>query len=83
MAASSGLSAPSRVSSGEAFLSQHNIIGSEAFSRSPFVIIRQYRAGGLRRRRLRTTVAFVAGAAAMLLAGLVGAAAVYGPALAG
>ena len=45
-------------------MSQHNIIGSEAFDRTPFVIIRQVRAGGMRRRRTRTALAFVAGAVA-------------------
>jgi hypothetical protein len=64
-------------------LSQHNIIGSEAFTRGPTVLIRQYRAGGMRRRRARTVMAFVSGAVAMLVAGLVGAAAIYGPSLAG
>lgn len=64
-------------------MSQHNIIGSEAFTRGPMILIRQYRSGGARRRRARTAAAFVAGAAAMLVAGLVGAAAVFGPNLAG
>ncbi|GAA0203324.1 MAG: hypothetical protein VXZ43_03740 [Pseudomonadota bacterium] len=64
-------------------MSQHNIIGSEAFTRGPMILVRQYRAGGARRRRARTAAAFIAGATAMLLAGLVGAAVVYGPGLAG
>lgn len=64
-------------------MSQHNIIGSEAFTRGPSVIIRQYRAGGMRRRRNRTAMAFAAGAGAMLVAGVVGAAAVFGPGLGG
>ncbi|MFN3838525.1 MAG: hypothetical protein ACK4MI_12505 [Brevundimonas sp.] len=64
-------------------MSQHNIIGSEAFTRGPSVIIRQYRAGGMRRRRTRTIATFIAGAGAMLAAGLVAFAALYGPALAG
>lgn len=68
--------------SGERFLSQHNIIGSEAFTRGPSVIIRKYRSGGMRRRRAKTAAAFVAGAVAMLTAGLIAAAALYGPALA-
>jgi hypothetical protein len=63
-------------------MSQHNIIGSEAFTRGPMILIRQYRPGGLRRRRARTASAFIAGAAAMLFAGLLGAAAVFGPGLA-
>jgi hypothetical protein len=64
-------------------LSQHNIIGSEAFTRGPMVLVRQYRSGGMRRRRAKTAMAFVSGAVAMLIAGLVGAAAIYGPSLAG
>lgn len=64
-------------------MSQHNIIGSEAFTRGPMILIRKYRAGGARRRRARTATAFIAGAVAMLVAGLVGAAAVFGPSLAG
>lgn len=64
-------------------MSQHNIIGSEAFNRSPFVLIRQVRAGGMRRRRARTATAFVAGAVAMLAGGLIAAAAVLGPNLFG
>ncbi|GLK47496.1 hypothetical protein GCM10017620_04690 [Brevundimonas intermedia] len=63
-------------------MSQHNIIGSEAFTRGPMILIRKYRAGGARRRRARTATAFVAGAAAMLIAGVLGAAAVFGPGLA-
>jgi hypothetical protein len=46
------------------------------------ILIRKYRAGGARRRRARTATAFVAGAAAMLIAGVLGAAAVFGPGLA-
>lgn len=64
-------------------MSQHNIIGSEAFTRGPMILIRKYRAGGARRRRARSATAFVAGAVAMLVAGLVGAAAVFGPSMAG
>jgi len=62
-------------------LSQHNIIGSEAFTRGPTVLIRQYRPGGMRRRRAKTAMAFVSGAVAMLALGLVGAAVVFGPSL--
>jgi len=47
------------------------------------ILIRKYRSGGMRRRRARTATAFIAGAGAMLVAGLVGAAVVYGPSLAG
>ena len=62
-------------------MSQHNIIGSEAFTRGPSVIIRKYRSGGMRRRRARTARACVAGAGAMLAAGAVGAVAVFGAGL--
>ncbi len=64
-------------------MSQHNISGSEAFDRSPFVVIRSVRAGGMRRRRNRTAIAFIAGAAAALIGGLVAAAVVFGPSLTG
>lgn len=64
-------------------MSQHNIIGSEAFTRGPTVLIRQYRPGGMRRRRAKTVMAFVSGAVAMLAVGLVGAAVAFGPTLAG
>ena len=63
-------------------MSQHNIIGSEAFTRGPSVIIRKYKSGEMRRRRAKTVATFIAGAAAMLTAGLIAAAAIYGPALA-
>ena len=64
-------------------MSQHNISGSEAFDRSPSVIIRSVKTGGMRRRRNRTVIAFVAGAGLAIIAGLVGAVAVFGPSLAG
>jgi hypothetical protein len=64
-------------------LSQHNISGSEAFNRTPSVIIRSVKTGGMRRRRNRTVIAFVAGASLAVIAGLVGAVAVFGPSLAG
>ena len=56
-------------------MSQHNIVGSEAFERAPFVYIRAMRPGGLRRRRARMAVAFVAGAVAALGVGAVAVAA--------
>ena len=52
-------------------MSQHNIIGSEAFTRGPSVIIRKYKAGGMRRRRSKTIATFIAGAGAMLVVGAV------------
>ena len=64
-------------------MSQHNIIGSEAFDRSPFVIIRSVRTGGMRRRQTRTAFAFVAGASAAVIGGVVAAVVAFGPGLAG
>jgi hypothetical protein len=64
-------------------LSQHNIIGSEAFKRGPSVLIRKFRSGGVRRRRARSVVALVVGAVMVLLAALVGALGVWGASLAG
>jgi hypothetical protein len=62
-------------------LSQHNISGSEAFDRTPKVYIRSVKTGGMRRRRNRTVIAFVAGAAVALIGGLAGAALIFGPGL--
>lgn len=62
-------------------MSQHNIVGSEAFDRRPFVIIRALKPGGMRRRRARTALAFLAGAAAMAAAGVTAAVVAFGPAL--
>ncbi len=64
-------------------MSQHNIIGSEAFDRSPFVIIRSVKTGGMRRRQTRTAFAFVAGAAAAVIGGVVATIIAFGPGLAG
>ncbi|MBU1347802.1 MAG: hypothetical protein KKA16_12760 [Alphaproteobacteria bacterium] len=64
-------------------MSQHNIVGSEAFDRSPFVIIRSVRTGGMRRRQTRTAFAFMAGAGAAVVGGIIAAVAVFGPGLAG
>lgn len=64
-------------------MSQHNISGSEAFDRSPFVIIRSVKTGGMRRRRNRTVIAFVAGAGAAIVGGVIAAVAIFGPSLAG
>ena len=64
-------------------MSQHNISGSEAFDRTPRVIIRSVRTGGMRRRRNRTVLAFVAGAGAAVIGGIVAAIAIFGPSLAG
>jgi len=64
-------------------MSQHNISGSEAFDRTPKVYIRSVRTGGMRRRRTRTAFAFVAGAVAAVVGGLVAAALAFGPGLSG
>ena len=64
-------------------MSQHNIVGSEAFDRTPSVTIRSLKPGGLRRRRARTALAFIAGAIVTALAGVVGAIAIFVPNLTG
>ena len=64
-------------------MSQHNISGSEAFDRTPKVYIRSVRTGGMRRRRNRSAIAFVAGVGAAVVGGLAAAIAVFGPNLAG
>ena len=65
------------------FMSQHNISGSEAFDRAPFVLIRSVRAGGMRRRRSRSAMAFIAGAAVAVIGGGIAVALMFGPSLAG
>ena len=50
-------------------MSQHNIIGSEAFGRRPFVILRGVKAGGIRRRRSGSAMAYVIVAILALSAG--------------
>jgi hypothetical protein len=64
-------------------MSQHNIVGSEAFDRSPLVIIRSVRTGGMRRRQTRTAFAFIAGACAAVAGGVIAAIVAFGPGLAG
>lgn len=61
-------------------MSQHRIVGSEAFDRRPFVYIRAYKPGALRRRRGRMALAFVAGAGVALAAGAVAVAMALAPA---
>lgn len=68
--------------SGSAFLSQHNIMGSEAFNRRPFVIIRNLRAGSFRRRKNRSVVAYVVVAVLALSAGAAAAFMALAPGLA-
>tara|TARA_R110002124_G_scaffold21687_1_gene83304 strand:- start:657 stop:851 length:195 start_codon:yes stop_codon:yes gene_type:complete len=64
-------------------MSQHNISGSEAFDRTPQVMIRSVKTGGLRRRRARMAGAFIAGAIATVIGGAIAAAAVFSPTLFG
>ncbi|MFT4954462.1 MAG: hypothetical protein ACI8U3_000833 [Brevundimonas sp.] len=68
-------------SQGSAFMSQHNIVKSEAFEKAPFVYIRTVRSGGLRRRRARMALAFVAGAVVAVAVGAVATVLAFGPAL--
>ncbi|MFN3815549.1 hypothetical protein [Brevundimonas sp.] len=62
-------------------MSQHNIVGSEAFEKAPFVYVRKVRPGGLRRRRARTALAFLAGAAVAVGLGAVATVLAFGPAV--
>ncbi|MFN4296360.1 MAG: hypothetical protein ACK4FB_05920 [Brevundimonas sp.] len=62
-------------------MSQHNIVGSEAFEKAPFVYVRKVRPGGLRRRRARTALAFLAGAAVAVGLGAVATVLALGPAV--
>ncbi len=62
-------------------MSQHNIVGSEAFEKAPFVYIRMVRSGGLRRRKARTLLAFVAGAVVAVGVGALATVLAFGPAL--
>ena len=62
-------------------MSQHNIIGSEAFSQRPFVIIRGVKTGGIRRRRSGSAAAYVIVAVRALSAGAAVAAFALGPLL--
>lgn len=59
-------------------MSQHNIVGSEAFQRAPYVLIRGVRPSGQRARRLLVGVVALAvstavggAAAALMLAGVI------------
>lgn len=62
-------------------MSQHNIIGSEAFSNRPYVLVRNVRPGGLRRRRSRSLIAYGVVAVLALSAGAAVAAFAMGPLL--
>lgn len=62
-------------------MSQHNITGSEAFTKGPFVIIRAVKSGGFRRRRSRSVAAYAVVAVLALSAGAAVAAFALGPLL--
>lgn len=62
-------------------MSQHNIIGSEAFSNRPYVLVRNVRPGGFRRRRSRSLIAYGVVAVLALSAGAAAAAFALGPLL--
>ncbi|WP_029416974.1 hypothetical protein [Brevundimonas bacteroides] len=64
-------------------MSQHNIVGSEAFNRTPPLVIRKVRTGGMRRRKARAVLIFAAGAGVTALGGLVTLAAMMTPGLTG
>ncbi len=63
-------------------MSQHNIVGSEAFGQKAFVYVRMLRPGAFRRRKGRTVLAFIAGVG-VAVAGLAALALAYGPQIAG
>lgn len=44
-------------------MSRHKIVGSEAFDRRPYVLIRSLKPGWFRRRRMRLTVILIAAGA--------------------
>lgn len=64
-------------------MSQHNIIGSEAFEKRPHVYVRSLKPGGWRRRRSRLALAFIAGVGVAAVAGATAAVFAFGPLLAG
>ena len=61
-------------------MSQHRIVGSEAFGRRPHVYIRVLKPGAFHRRKGRLALAFAAGAAAAIAAGVATAAVMLAPA---
>ena len=60
-------------------MSQHNIVGSEAFSNRQYVLIMNVRPSGFRRRRARAMAAYVVVAGLALSAGAAAAAFALGP----
>lgn len=63
-------------------MSQHNIVGSEAFEKRPHVYIRSLKAGGWRRRKARLAIAFMAGVGVAVVGGVTAAVLAFGPLLA-
>ncbi len=61
-------------------MSQHNIVGSEAFQKRPQVYLRSVKSGGVRRAKTRMALAFGLGVAVTAIGGLIAAAAVFMPA---
>ena len=60
-------------------MSQHNIVGSEAFDRRPTVYLRLVKSGGVRRLRARTAMAFGLGVFVTAVGGVMLAAALFMP----
>lgn len=60
-------------------MSQHNIVGSEAFDRRPTVYLRSVKSGGVRRLRARTAMAFGLGVLVTAVGGVMLAAALFMP----
>ncbi|WP_298123925.1 hypothetical protein [Brevundimonas sp.] len=60
-------------------MSQHNIVGSEAFDRRPTVYLRSVKSGGVRRLRARTAMAFGLGVFVTAVGGVMLAAALFMP----
>lgn len=63
-------------------MSQHNIIGSEAFSNRTHVMVQGMRTGAFRRRRARSTLTYMIVAVLALVAGGIAATLALAPQLA-
>lgn len=63
-------------------MSQHNIVGSEAFGRRPIVYLRAMKSGNFRRRRARNAMIVVVVATIAALTGAAVALAALDPAVA-
>lgn len=60
-------------------MSRHNITGSEAFDRRPFIIIHSVPSGGIRRKRARLALAFLFGIIVALAAVAITVAMIFMP----